>query len=111
MFFSGPPRAVWPVLQLLYSCHVQTCHSSCPQAQRRASPTFPRRGQQVSAWPGLCASSERENMLSRGGKSGRWPGVSTSKCPSGSHKAVQPQLLPGWLSRTPLGLVRDPPSI
>lgn len=66
-----------------------------PGAQRRASPSFPRPGRQVSAWPGLCASSERENMLSRGGKNGRWPGVSTSKCPSRSHKeAAQPPAAP-----------------
>jgi hypothetical protein len=37
--------------------------------------------------------------------------VSPSKCPSGSHEeVVQPQLLPGWLSRAPLELVRDPSS-
>lgn len=106
-------QASWSCLSCVtaFSIPAVTCCSSCPRVQRRDSPAFPRPGWQVSAWPGLCASSERENTLSRGGKSGRWPGVSTSKWPSGSHKeAAQPQLFPGCLSRSLRDRATVPPT-
>lgn len=110
MFLRGLLELFGPCYNFSIPAMSRLAAAPAPRAQRRASPTFQRPRQQVSAWPGLCASSERENMLSRGGKSGRWPGVSTSECPLRKPQSCPAPAAPWLVVQVTTG-AREEPSL
>lgn len=92
-----------PLLSLARLPAVSPLASRGPCPRPRGEPRLPSQGwdkSQRGLGPG--ASSEREKMLSRGGRSGRWPGVPTRRCPrspgaGGDPRASQAVAGASWL--------------